>query len=94
MGGKGSSGKGHRKGNKGGKNGFGGGKGYQTAALDNESIDSYESTVSFHKIQYASDGTAKLWFVEIDHTGWQEWRLACNNFSTNTQYHAVIAKEF
>ena len=96
MGGKGKKGyggKGNEKGKSGGKEGIGGGHGSQPDAFDSESIASADDFVySYHKVEFASDGTAKLWFVEVHRTGWQEWRLDCKNLCIDTDYHAAIAK--
>ena len=92
---KGYGGKGNEKGKSGGKDGIGGGHGSQPDAFDSESIASADDFVySYHKVEFASDGTAKLWFVEVHRTGWQEWRLDCNNLCIDTDYHAAWPSNF
>ena len=67
----------------------------QPDAFDSESIASADDFVySYHKVEFASDGTAKLWFVEVHRTGWQEWRLDCNNLCIDTDYHAAWPSNF
>lgn len=80
MGGKGKKGVGR----KGPGKGNAGGKASQNDAPDNASAASSDDLVdSYHHVEFASDGSAKLWFVELHSSGWQEWRLDCNSLCTD-----------